>query len=373
VADAACAAGSTRATRASAPRTVRMLEPSLAVLEYKKEGHSYWRWDASGEPGGSRVHYLVSGPEGARPLVLVHGFGASWFHWRYNVPFLATKYRVYAVDMIGFGLSDKPLLQYSSELWANQLAAFIEEVVVPSAPCKVAIAGNSLGGFACLGAAVLCPELIEGVALLNAAGQFKPLAKMEAMAPADEEAGALGVWAAEFQQRFATLAQRAVLFASFTFTKQPARIKQVLGSVYSHDASNVDDALVESIAQAATHPNAAEVFYRIVSKTASSKVYLDDLLAELAPATELLLLWGESDPWIRPATADRIQRLRPAARRVSVDAGHCPHDEAPAACNSALGAWVDGLAGAPLVVPAEPMVVAARWSTRREAGPALAR
>ena len=50
----------------------------------------------------------------------------------------------------------------------------------------------------------------------------------------------------------------------------------------------------------------------------------------------LLLLWGEKDPWIRPRAADSIQALYPAAKRVSVDAGHCPHDEAPQAVNAAI-------------------------------------
>lgn len=37
------------------------------------------------------------------PLVLIHGFGASVFHWRYNIPQLAKYHRVYAVDLLGFG------------------------------------------------------------------------------------------------------------------------------------------------------------------------------------------------------------------------------------------------------------------------------
>ena len=50
----------------------------------------------------------------------------------------------------------------------------------------------------------------------------------------------------------------------------------------------------------------------------------------------VVLLWGERDPWIRPAAADKIQALFPAAKRVNVDGGHCPHDEASGACNAAI-------------------------------------
>ena len=49
-------------------------------------------------------------------------------------------------------------------------------------------------------------------------------------------------------------------------------------------------------------------------------VFIDDLLPKLQ--SPLVLLWGESDPWIRPAAADKIQSLKPDARRVSLNAGH---------------------------------------------------
>ena len=54
----------------------------------------------------------------------------------------------------------------------------------------------------------------------------------------------------------------------------------------------------------------------------------------------LLLLWGERDPWIVSAAGDRLQRIAESegkdVLRVSVDAGHCPMDEAPDEVNSAL-------------------------------------
>ena len=57
----------------------------------------------------------------------------------------------------------------------------------------------------------------------------------------------------------------------------------------------------------------------------------------------LLLLWGDKDPWIRPAAADRIQSLYPSALRVNVDAGHCPHDENPEAVNLAITNFMKSL------------------------------
>jgi pimeloyl-ACP methyl ester carboxylesterase len=329
----------------------------LPPLEWKPDGHTYWQWKRSGVEGGSRVHYLVSGPTDGAPIVLVHGFGASWFHFRNNVPALARTFRVYAIDLVGFGQSDKPLIAYTPEMWATQLADFVAEVVAPSAPCKVAIAGNSLGGFASLSAAVIAPELIEGVALLNAAGTFTP----DPAASPQQSAADQSVLT-QWTEQLGSLVRKAVLFGSFQLTKQPARIRQVLMQVYARDSTNVDDALVASIAHPASHPNAAEVFYRIVSRNAvTPSTTFDVLLGALSPATDVLLLWGEHDPWIRQTVATKIQQLRPGARRVSVDAGHCPHDEAPAAVNEALIAWASQLPRKELVLPSEPLLVAARW------------
>ncbi|MFN3680352.1 alpha/beta fold hydrolase, partial [Thermosynechococcus sp.] len=76
-----------------------------------------WLWR------GHRICYSVNG-RGA-PVVLVHGFGASIGHWRKNIPALtAAGYRVYALDLLGFGASAKPDLTYSLDLWAELLADF---------------------------------------------------------------------------------------------------------------------------------------------------------------------------------------------------------------------------------------------------------
>jgi len=57
----------------------------------------------------------------------------------------------------------------------------------------------------------------------------------------------------------------------------------------------------------------------------------------------LLLCWGEKDPWIRSAAADKIQALYPKAQRVSIDAGHCPHDEAYDDVNAAIKDFMESL------------------------------
>ena len=107
------------------------------------------------------------------------------------------------------------------------------------------------------------------------------------------------------------------------------------------DPTNIDDELVQSIASPAKDKSAAEVFYRVITANGTP---VNQLLQELkSHRTPMLLLWGDYDPWIRPSSADRIQKLYPLAERFSVLAGHCPHDDLPEPVNQGLLEWLDRL------------------------------
>lgn len=72
-----------------------------------------------------------------------------------------------------------------------------------------------------------------------------------------------------------------------------------------------------------------------------SKDTLDSVLSKLG--CPLLLLWGDLDPWVGPAKANRMKELYPDASLVHLQAGHCPHDEVPEVVNSALSDWLSTL------------------------------
>ncbi|HLH62043.1 MAG TPA: alpha/beta fold hydrolase [Ktedonobacteraceae bacterium] len=77
------------------------------------------------------VFYQVRGNREAKPLLLIHGFGpgASSFEWRKNVDALSEQYRVYALDLLGFGLSDRPSIDYSAETFTDLIGDFLREVI----------------------------------------------------------------------------------------------------------------------------------------------------------------------------------------------------------------------------------------------------
>ncbi|KAI8595629.1 Alpha/Beta hydrolase protein, partial [Dissophora ornata] len=66
--------------------------------------------------GGYKYHYVDEGPKNGIPVVLIHGFPDLWYGWRHQIQFLVGlgRYRVIALDMLGYGESDKPRSRESS-------------------------------------------------------------------------------------------------------------------------------------------------------------------------------------------------------------------------------------------------------------------
>lgn len=284
-----------------------------------------WSWQ------GFSISYQQQGDSGV-PIVLVHGFGASWWHWRKNIPFLAQSCRVYAIDLIGFGSSAKPVpgelqpgkqIQYSFETWGQQIADFCREVVGEPA----VLIGNSVGCIAAMQAAVYAPALTVGVAMLNCSLRLLN----------DRKRGSL-----PWYRRFgAPLVQKLLAvqpIGKFFFQQlaKPKTVKKILLQAYAHPET-VTDELVDLLMSPAKDPGAVAVF---VAFTAYSQGPLpEDLLPQLpCPA---ILLWGTADPW-EPVDLGRELANYPQVQKfIPLEGlGHCPQDEAPEVVNPILQEWI---------------------------------
>ncbi len=280
------------------------------------EAPTYWLWR------GQKIYYCQAGEKGS-PILLIHGFGASTRHWRYNIPALAQEHRVWAVDLLGFGQSAKPDLHYDGDLWRDQLRDFCREVIGEA----VVVVGNSLGGYAALTLAADHPELVRALVLLNGAGPFEDSLEGQTIQSLIGTA-VQGI----FRQRWASN-------LLFEYVRSPQNIRKTLLQVYK-DPRNVNDELVQDIYAPSCDPGAAQVFARVFSSPQGRT--LDTLLKKLH--VPLLLLWGELDPWMTTDRADKFCQIYPTAERVSLQAGHCPHDECPDQVNAALLTWIAKLA-----------------------------
>ena len=259
-------------------------------------------------------------------ILLIHGFGASTDHWRFNIPVLSSEYEVHAIDLLGFGKSPKPNdVDYSGSLWKEQVVAYVKEVIQK----PTVVVGNSLGGYAALAAGAELNELSAGVILLNAAGYFseEKLVKKNILQTSIETVAGI------FLKNI--VLQRLI----FENMRNPKNIKKTLNQVYV-DKKNVDDYLVESIRNPSLDIGAFNVFRSVFNPSGPQGEPLDSLFNKLnAP---LLLLWGSKDPWMNtPKKRDLYKKYTPEnTTEVILDAGHCPHDEIPDQVNNHILDWL---------------------------------
>mmetsp|Transcript_14991 Transcript_14991/g.17975 ORF Transcript_14991/g.17975 Transcript_14991/m.17975 type:complete len:428 (-) Transcript_14991:141-1424(-) len=311
-------------------------------LAFKEEGWNTWNWN------GNKINYIESGESGT-PILLVHGFGAHAYHWRYQIPELSKKHRVYSLCLLGYGWSDKsPHAPYSAEFWASQVADFVKDVIQE----KTVLVGNSIGAVTSLATASIYPDLVQGLVMVNAAGRFgdmdadvtgeqKPASPSSSSSPSmtttEEKEGSGGVLES-IQETFKDIIA-AGIFYSTRF-----RIPLILKNVYL-DPEQVDDDLVKSITTPALDPNALGTFQSLYRAPFRGKLTVNDMMASLPQDMKVLLLWGQQDPWMQPEKAHQIMRI--CDKRglecdyVPLAAGHCPQDDNPEDLNESLMRWVD--------------------------------
>ncbi len=114
--------------------------------------------------GGVKVFYQTEGM--GEPVILIHGNGLSHGQWKYNIGTLSKSHKIYALDLPGFGLSDKPEVNYGVQYYVEFLRSFIDARHI-SNPI---IIGHSMGGAVAAGLAAKYPQEVAGLALSDATG-----------------------------------------------------------------------------------------------------------------------------------------------------------------------------------------------------------
>jgi pimeloyl-ACP methyl ester carboxylesterase len=132
--------------------------------EFKK-GKLFWEWETP--QGNWQVHYTEQG-KGSKHLLLIHGFRAHTFTWRHLIdPLVQAGYHVWTIDLIGYGLSDKPInASYDADFFIHQLKSFMEAKNISSAH----LIGNSMGGGLALKLTLDHPKCVQSLTLINALG-----------------------------------------------------------------------------------------------------------------------------------------------------------------------------------------------------------
>ncbi len=107
------------------------------------------------------IFYVVKGTD--CPLILIHGYGAGIWVWEKQFEALSRFYRVYALDLIGHGFSDRPRIHYTPETYIHCLRDFMDRVGIE----KATLIGNSMGGGVAWAMAILFPERVDRLILID--------------------------------------------------------------------------------------------------------------------------------------------------------------------------------------------------------------
>ncbi|KOP25977.1 alpha/beta hydrolase [Hapalosiphon sp. MRB220] len=286
--------------------------PTTATFE-----QHIWTWQ------DYKIQYTVVGT--GKPLVLVHGFGACIGHWRKNIPVLADAgYQVFALDLLGFGGSEKAAIDYTVEVWVELLKDFwtahINEPAI--------FIGNSIGALLSLMVLAEHPDIVAGGVLINSAGGLS------------HRPHELNPPLRVVMSAFNKLVGHPIT-GKFVFNRirQKHQIRRTLYQVY-RDRQAVTDELVDMLYTPSCDPGAQKVFASILTAPPGPRP------EELLPKVQhpLLVIWGADDPWT-PITGARIyEQARENGKNIKIvpipGAGHCPHDEVPDVVNSQIVDWL---------------------------------
>lgn len=296
------------------------IEPSL--IEPPRLGAQRdWLWR------GWQIRYSIArSSQDTMPLLLLHGFGSALTQWHENLLPLSQAHPVYAMDLIGFGVSEKAATTYRVGLWVDQVYEFWRVFIRR----PIVLVGHSLGALVALSAAVAHPEMVDRLVLLTL-----PAARQEI----------LPRWLqpviGSIEGAFTT---PLLIRPLFRFIRRPGVIRSVLRKIYV-DQERVTEALVESFLLPGFDQGADRAFCRLAQARTDTDFSraTQDLIREVD--VPILLLWGSDDRVIPIEWGKRIDALTGhQVKLVEIpNAGHCLYDECAAPVNAAILSWLADL------------------------------
>ena len=291
-----------------------------------------------------RVHFRVTGEESNPPIVLIHGFGASSDHWRNNAEIFASEgFRVFGIDLIGFGKSEQHLQSkikhLENQFWANQLASFLDEIVDIQKNGKVILIGNSLGALTAITTLSNRPELIKTIIAA-------PLPEPFFINPIKFS---FPNWLLKVKSFLIKIV--FYLFPLKTLVNLISRTKLItfaLQSAYFRSIST-DTPLKRIVTVPARRVNASKALRAMCigmsNRPNSAKgPSIIEKIQNLPNRPPILLIWGKEDKLIPIFLAKKLIKLHPWLKLTVVnEAGHCLHDELPKHFNQIVMKWLKNL------------------------------
>jgi pimeloyl-ACP methyl ester carboxylesterase len=245
------------------------------------------------------------------PVICIHGLGGTKASFMPTLAALAPRYRVIAVDLPGFGDSDKPLgARYDSAYFADATAALLDELGL----ARARLIGNSMGGRVAIELGLREPERVDQVVLLSPAMAWLRDRNLK--------------WLLQLP-----LPRLALLQPTPRAIVEPIVRRLVPGGDRGWSAAGVDEFLRSYLT-----PAGRFAFYE-----SARNIYLDEPHGDdgfwhrlESLACEAMFVWGRHDQVVPIAFMKYVERTLPAARHVELGCGHVPQLEAPRQTHEAI-------------------------------------
>ncbi len=252
--------------------------------------------------GNINTHYLQAGS--GEPLILVHGAGpgaSGWSGWRQTIPELSKHFRVYAIDTLGFGLTEKPTdIRYTDQASVDHLAGFMDALCLE----EVRLCGNSRGAY------------IAAKCMLDHPGRVKALL----MISSGSIANAMGLERRPDQE--------GGMKALHAFDGTPEGMRRFLQVIVNDHSKITDELIAERVSMAALpgHDFAqkSQREFRTKLKSDPNERQRFDIRHRLPMATvPMIMVWGAKDTFAPPEFSDRLQEMLPNVEFVVLEhSGH---------------------------------------------------
>lgn len=246
---------------------------------------------------GQKIHYLEAGS--GPTVILLHGLGGSSQAWQFNIAPLAEKFHVFVPDQIGFGKSDKPLVNYRIRTYVDFLDQFCKQLKIE----RASLVGNSMGGWIAAVFTAAFPDRVDKLVLVDAAGYAPP-----------KDLDTRTFYGLNPTTRAGMKALAAKVFYNKLFLTDAAIDQAIAARLAAGDGYTINS-IAESVIR--------------------GEDFLDDTVKTIKHPT--LIVWGRQDGLVSLAEGERFNKDIAGSKLVVIDeCGHVPPIEKATEFNAAV-------------------------------------
>lgn len=253
------------------------------------------------------MHYLTYGK--GPPIVFIHGFGTDGYSWRNNIDALSKHFKLYILDLIGFGDSDKPEINYYYSFFTEQIYRFLQSLKI----VKPSLIGASWGGAVVLSFAIEFPKIVDKLILIDCVTPYPTVRGIKVA-----------------QKRFSALIKINQGKKNICWGRKI--LEDLLKEAYGDPKAVTNTVVNKQLKMWKTAKGRnAQIAIR-------SQCDFREIISKIdAIQQKVLLIWGQNDPWQPLAAAKQLQKNIKKSKLIIVpNAGHAPHETHPNNVNQAI-------------------------------------